>query len=78
MSCAALGVGGGLAVVVEMASDKVDTAKELGLAISARTIYALMVSTHYPSAAIADEGGPIYYQEQVLARVPRAEYGSGY
>jgi hypothetical protein len=48
------------------------------LAISARNVYALMVSTHYPSAVVADEGGPIYYQQQVLATVPRIGFGSGY
>ena len=41
-------------------------------------IYALMVSTHYPSNVTADEGGPIYYQQQVLATVPRAAFGAGY
>jgi hypothetical protein len=41
------------------------------LAISAGNIYALMVSTHYASNVTADEGGPIYYQQQVLATVPR-------
>ena len=41
------------------------------LAISAGNVYALMVSTHYPSNVTADEGGPIYYQQQVLAKVPR-------
>jgi hypothetical protein len=46
-----------------------------GLAISAGNIYALMVSTHYPSDVTADEGGPIYYQQQVLATVPRSELG---
>ncbi len=49
-----------------------------GLAISAGNIYALMVSTHYPSNVTADEGGPVYYQQQVLATVPRAEFGAGY
>jgi len=49
-----------------------------GLAISAGNIYALMVSTHYPSNVTADEGGPVYYQQQVLAAVPRAEFGAGY
>jgi hypothetical protein len=48
------------------------------LAISAGNIYALMVSTHYPSNVTADEGGPIYYQQQVLATVPRSDFGSGY
>jgi hypothetical protein len=49
-----------------------------GLAISAQSIYALMVSTHYPSDVTADEGGPIYYQQQVLATVPRATIGASY
>jgi hypothetical protein len=49
-----------------------------GLAISAGNIYALMVSTHYPSNVTADEGGPIYYQQQVLATVPRDGFGSSY
>jgi hypothetical protein len=49
-----------------------------GLAISAHNIYALMVSTHYPSNVTADEGGPIYYQQQVLATVPRSGFGAGY
>src|SRR2546428_1757959 len=51
-----------------------------GLAISAKNIYALFVSTHYPSNVTADEGGPIYYQQQVLAAVPRAQqvFGKGY
>jgi hypothetical protein len=49
-----------------------------GLAISAQNIYALMVSTHYPSDVTADEGGPIYYQQQVLATVPRIGFGAGY
>ena len=37
-----------------------------------------MVSTHYPSDVTADEGGPIYYQQQILATVPRSNVGSGY
>jgi hypothetical protein len=37
-----------------------------------------MVSTHYPSSVIADEGGPVYYQQQVLATVPRSGFGTGY
>ena len=48
------------------------------LAISTHNIYALMVSTHYPSNVTADEGGPIYYQQQVLATVPRSDFGTGY
>jgi hypothetical protein len=47
-----------------------------GLAISADNIYALMVSTHYQSNVTADEGGPIYYQQQVLAKVPRLGFES--
>jgi hypothetical protein len=49
-----------------------------GLAISNANIYALMVSTHYPSTVKADGGGPVYYQQQVLATVARASFGSGY
>jgi hypothetical protein len=49
-----------------------------GLAISAHNIFALMVSTHYPSNVTADEGGPVYYQQQVLATAPRAVFGTGY
>ena len=41
-------------------------------------IYALMVSTHYPSTVTADEAGPVYYQQQVLATVPRIGLGPGY
>jgi hypothetical protein len=36
-----------------------------------------MVSTHYPSAVTADDGGPVYYQQQVLATVPRTQFGAG-
>jgi hypothetical protein len=49
-----------------------------GLAISAKNIYTLGVSTHYPSSVTADEGGPVYYQQQVLATVPRSGFGTGY
>jgi hypothetical protein len=49
-----------------------------GLAISGGNIYALMVSTHYPSGVTADDGGPVYYQQQVLATVPRTGFGAGY
>jgi len=49
-----------------------------GLAISGGNIYALFVSTHYPSDVTADEGGPVYYQQQVLAKVARSVYGAGY
>jgi hypothetical protein len=50
-----------------------------GLAVSHRNIYALDVSTHYASPSVrADDGGPVYYQQQVLATIPRADFGSGY
>jgi hypothetical protein len=47
-----------------------------GLAVSAGNIYALSVSTHYPGPGVsADSGGPVYYQQQVLATVPRGALG---
>lgn len=49
-----------------------------GLAISGENVYGLFVSTHYPSTVAADEGGPVYYQQQVLATVPRSTFGGGY
>jgi hypothetical protein len=49
-----------------------------GLAISNANIYGLFVSTHYASTVTADEGGPVYYQQQVLATVPRSSFGAGY
>jgi hypothetical protein len=50
-----------------------------GLAISGGNIYALFVSTHYGSTTVvADGGGPVYYQEQVLAKVARSAFGAGY
>jgi hypothetical protein len=49
-----------------------------GLAISAGNIYGLFISTHYPSTVTADGGGPVYYQQQVLAKVPRSVFGAGY
>jgi len=48
-----------------------------GLAVSATNVYALFVSTHYPSSVTADEGGRVYYQQQVLATVPRSAIGLG-
>jgi hypothetical protein len=45
--------------------------------MSANNVYALFVSTHYPSAVQADEGGPVFYQQQVLATVSRAALGNG-
>jgi hypothetical protein len=49
-----------------------------GLAMSASNIYALMVSTHYPSNVKGDGGATVYYQQQVLATVPRAGFGTGF
>jgi hypothetical protein len=46
-----------------------------GLAISQRNVYTLAVSTHYPSQAIADDGGLVYYQQQVLETVRRSALG---
>jgi hypothetical protein len=49
-----------------------------GLAISANNIYSLFVSTHYPSSVTGDGGETVYYQQQVLAKVPRSAFGSGF
>jgi hypothetical protein len=49
-----------------------------GLAISTENVYALFVSTHYPSTVTADEGGPVYYQQQVLSTVPRPAIAPGF
>jgi hypothetical protein len=46
-----------------------------GLAISDNNVYGLFISTHYPSTVTADEGGPIYYQQQVLSTVRRSDLG---
>ncbi|HET6687494.1 MAG TPA: hypothetical protein VFH02_13335, partial [Jiangellaceae bacterium] len=46
-----------------------------GLAISEENVYALFVSTHYPSTVVGDDGGPVYYQQQVLASVTRPDLG---
>lgn len=47
-----------------------------GLAISGKNIYTLSVSTHYPAAGVrADDGAPIYYQQQVLGTVARSALG---
>jgi hypothetical protein len=48
-----------------------------GLTISGGNIYGFFVSTHYPSGVTADEGGPVYYQQQVLAKVSRSAFGAG-
>jgi hypothetical protein len=49
-----------------------------GLAISGANIYGLFVSTHYPSSVVGDGGQTVYYQQQVLAKVPRAGVALGY
>ncbi len=46
-----------------------------GLAISEANVYGFFVSTHYPSKVRADDGGPVYYQQQVLATVSRSSLG---
>jgi hypothetical protein len=47
-----------------------------GLALSNNNVYGFFVSTHYPSGVRADEGGRVYYQQQVLAAVPRSGFGA--
>jgi hypothetical protein len=49
-----------------------------GLAISDDNLYSLFVSTHYPSDVIADGGGPVHYQQQVLATVTRSSIAPGF
>jgi hypothetical protein len=50
-----------------------------GLAISDGNIYALFVSTHYPSTSVkADDRGNVYYQEAILAKIARTQFGTGY
>ncbi len=49
-----------------------------GLTISNRNIFALFVSTHYASTVTADDGRPIFYQQQVLATVKRTQFGQGF
>jgi hypothetical protein len=47
-----------------------------GIAISSGNVYTLAVSTHYPGPGVtADDGGPVYYQQQVLGTVSRAALG---
>lgn len=43
--------------------------------MSRGNVYVLSVSTHYPSTVIADEGGPVYYQQQVLSTLSRTALG---
>src|SRR5437764_330577 len=50
-----------------------------GLAISGANLYTFGVSTHYPSqTVVADGGGPVYYQNEVLGTVPRSAIATGY
>jgi len=46
-----------------------------GLAISSGNVYTFSVSTHYPSSVVADGGGRVYYQQQVLGTISRAALG---
>src|SRR4051794_22311293 len=46
-----------------------------GLAVTRERVQVLSASTAYPSAVQADEGGPIFYQQQLLATVPRGPLG---
>jgi hypothetical protein len=46
-----------------------------GIAISGTKVYSLAVSTHYPSGVTGDGGATVYYQQQVLGAVARAELG---
>jgi hypothetical protein len=48
------------------------------LAVSGHDIHALFASTHYPSDVTAGGGGPVYYQQQVLATVPPSDFGTGF
>jgi hypothetical protein len=46
-----------------------------GLAVSAANVYALFVSTHYPSGVVGDGGATVYYQRQILGTVNRSALG---
>jgi hypothetical protein len=46
-----------------------------GLAISGKNIYGFFPSTHYASGITGDGGATVYYQQQVLAKVPRLAFG---
>ncbi len=46
-----------------------------GLAVSNANVYTFSVSTHYPSNVRADGGGKVYYQQQVLGTIARADLG---
>jgi hypothetical protein len=49
-----------------------------GLAISKTAVYGLFVSTHYRSGVTADEGGAVYYQQQVLSTLTRSDIAPGF
>jgi hypothetical protein len=46
-----------------------------GMAISGGNLYTLTVSTHYPSGVTADQGTPLFYQQEVLGAISRAAAG---
>ncbi len=46
-----------------------------GLAISDANVYTFSVSTHYPSSVRGDGGARVYYQQQVLGTLARADLG---
>ena len=46
-----------------------------GLAVSDANVYTFSVSTHYPSAVRGDGGTRVYYQQQVLGTIARADLG---
>jgi predicted DNA-binding transcriptional regulator AlpA len=45
------------------------------MAISGSNIYTFTVSTHYPSSVKADDGSIIFYQQEVLGTISRANAG---
>jgi hypothetical protein len=46
-----------------------------GSAVFAGNVDVLSVSTHSPSGVVADRGGPVYYQQQVLSTLSRTALG---
>jgi hypothetical protein len=70
--------GGYLQVACEDSSadcDDIFIGDYFQLAISRRNVYVLSTSTHYPSGVRADDGRPIYYQQQILHTANRAALG---
>jgi hypothetical protein len=45
------------------------------IAISGANVYTFPISTHYQSGIRADDGSPIYYQQQVLGTISRSALG---